>query len=67
MDIVSQNIDSLWFSNIHMVIQNMGNIGSGNGLLSVIYAVTGEFHTQRASNAENVSIWLRHHGKTSYD
>ena len=22
---------------------------------------TGEFHTQRASNAENVSIWWRHH------
>ena len=24
-------------------------------------AVTGEFPTQRASNAENVSIWWRHH------
>ena len=24
--------------------------------------VTGEFPTQRASNAENVSIWWRHHG-----
>ena len=24
--------------------------------------VTGEFHTQRARNAENVSIWGRHHG-----
>ena len=23
--------------------------------------VTGEFPTQRASNAENISIWLRHH------
>ena len=23
--------------------------------------VTGEFHAQRASNAENVSIWWRHH------
>ena len=23
--------------------------------------VTGEFPTQRASNAENVSIWWRHH------
>ena len=23
--------------------------------------VTGEFHTQRASNAENVCIWWRHH------
>ena len=22
---------------------------------------TGEFHTQRVSNAENVSIWWRHH------
>ena len=25
--------------------------------------VTGEFPTQRASNAENDSIWWRHHGK----
>ena len=24
--------------------------------------VTDEFHVQRASNAENVSIWWRHHG-----
>ena len=24
---------------------------------------TGEFHAQRASNAENGSIWWRHHGK----
>ena len=23
--------------------------------------VTGEFHTQRSNNAENVSIWWRHH------
>ena len=28
--------------------------------------VTGGFHTQRASNAENVSIWWRHHGLWSY-
>ena len=27
--------------------------------------VTGEFPAQRASNAENVSIWWRHHGLTS--
>ena len=26
--------------------------------------VTGEFPSQRASNAENVSIWWRHHGRT---
>ena len=26
--------------------------------------VTGEFPAQRASNAENVSIWWRHHGMT---
>ena len=26
-------------------------------------SVTGEFSAQRASNAENVSIWWRHHGK----
>ena len=27
----------------------------------VIVPVTGEFPTQMASNAENVSIWRRHH------
>ena len=26
---------------------------------------TGEFHTQTASNAENVSIWWRHHAESS--
>ena len=28
---------------------------------------TGEFPAQRASNAENVSIWWRHHGEISMD
>ena len=28
--------------------------------------MTGEFPTQMASNAENVSIWWRHHGLTSF-
>ena len=28
--------------------------------------VTGEFPAQRASDAENVSIWWRHHGKIIY-
>ena len=28
--------------------------------------VTGEFPAQRASNAENVSIWWRHHGIGKY-
>ena len=27
---------------------------------------TGEFPAQRASNAENVPIWLRHHGAVYY-
>ena len=27
---------------------------------------TGEFPTQRASNAENVSIWWRHHGEKEF-
>ena len=30
-------------------------------LCEVNSPVTGEFPAQRASNAENVSIWLRHH------
>ena len=28
--------------------------------------VTGEFSAQRASNAENVSIWWRHHETVSF-
>ena len=28
--------------------------------------VTGEFHPQRASTAENVPMWWRHHGHTMY-
>ena len=32
------------------------------GLCTEDSSVTGEFPTQRASKAENVSIWWRHHG-----
>ena len=28
----------------------------------LVFVMTGEFPTQMASNAENVSIWWRHHG-----
>ena len=38
-----------------MATQDKVNFDSGNS------PVTGEFPAQRASNAENVSIWLRHH------
>ena len=34
---------------------------SSSSLPFVNSPVTGEFPTQRASNAENVSIWWRHH------
>ena len=33
------------------------------GLCAENSLVTGEFPAQRAVNAENVSIWWRHHGK----
>ena len=35
------------------------------GLCAGNSPVTGEFHAQRACNAENVSIWLRLHGNVS--
>ena len=35
------------------------------GLCAGNSPVTGEFPAQRASNAENVSIWWRHHGQDS--
>ena len=34
------------------------------GLCAGISPVTGEFPAQMASNADNVSIWWRHHGQT---
>ena len=34
------------------------------GLCDGNSAVNGEFPTQRASNAENVSVWWRHHATT---
>ena len=34
----------------------------GTGLCAGNSTVTGEFPAQMASNAENVSIWWRHHG-----
>ena len=37
------------------------------GLCAGNSPVTGEFPTQRASNAKNVSIWWRHHGKKYTD
>ena len=35
---------------------------SVTGLWAGNSPVTGEFHTQRSSSAENVSLWWRHHG-----
>ena len=37
------------------------------GLCAVNSPVTGEFPAQVASNAENVSIWWRHHGIEWYE
>ena len=37
------------------------------GLCAGNSPVTGEFPAQRASNAENVSIWWRHHERLWYD
>ena len=36
------------------------------GLCTGNSPVTGEFPAQRASNAEKVSIWWRHHGERNY-
>ena len=38
-----------------------------NGLCEGNPPVTGELPRQRASNAENVSIWWRHRGKKRYE
>ena len=34
---------------------------AGQSSTSLAFPVTGEFPAQRASNAENASIWWRHH------
>ena len=36
------------------------------GLCEGNLPVTGEFPTQKASNAENVSIWWRHHENRNF-
>ena len=38
-----------------------------NGLCGRNSLVTSQFPAQRASNAENVSIWWRHHDMTEYN
>ena len=38
----------------------------GTGLCEGNSPVTGEFPTQRSSNAKNVSIWWRHHESLAY-
>ena len=37
------------------------------GLCAGNSPVTGEFPTQKASNAENVSVWWRHHANENFD
>ena len=41
-------------------------IGSDIGLATANGQVTGEFPAHMASNAENASIWWRHHDVVSY-
>ena len=47
-------------SSASLVFVGGGGGGGGNS------PVTGEFPAQRASNAENISIWWRHHGLTVF-
>ena len=39
---------------------------SASALHDIAATVTGEFSAQRASNAENFSIWWRHHANLPY-
>ena len=50
---------TIWGRGTHIYVSALGHIVSDNGFSSV----AGEFPAQRASNAENVSIWWRHHAK----
>ena len=47
--------------------QSKHQSSASNGLCAGNSSVTGEFPAQRASNAENVSIWWRHHGYNNTD
>ena len=53
------------FTYLHYCDIIMGTMASQITSLTIVYStdslVTGEFPAQRASNAENVSIWWRHH------
>ena len=53
---------SPWFTQPFIRVQIKENIKAPRHWpLCGEFTVTGEFPTQRASNAENVSIWWRHH------
>ena len=45
------------------IVGHYRSIGKYSSTITVTSPVTGEFPTQRVSNAENVSIWWRHHVK----
>ena len=63
MSAVASQITSLWivYSTVYSGADQRRHQGSAShGLCEGNSTVTGEFPAQRASNAENVSIWWRH-------
>ena len=53
-------------SNLTIVYLNVHSGADQRKHQNSVSPVTGEFPAQMASNAENVFIWLRYHGATSY-
>ena len=65
MSVVASQITSLTivYSNVYLIRRSKKTSKLRvTGLCAGNSPVTGEFPTQRASSAENVSIWWRHHG-----
>ena len=59
MDTIASQITSLTI--VYSIVYSDTGLFAGNS------PGTGEFPAQMASNAENVSIWWRHHGKEDQD
>ena len=64
MNTMASQITSLTiiYSTVYLFLSKKTSKLCVTGLCAGNSPVTGEFPGQRASNAENVSIWLRRHG-----
>ena len=60
-------VSIVWFTVCSGADRREHQSTASQGLCEESFLVTGDFTAQRASNAENVSIWWRHHDVKSAD